>query len=61
MTSVIGAQPATRTYCDRPAKTAAMRRVGPARASVYSDPETGPDRDRSHIEIVRYCDVEHRP
>jgi hypothetical protein len=54
-------QPTACTYCDRPAKTATLQRVGTPRASVYSDPEAGPDRDRSHIEVVRYCDVEHRP
>jgi hypothetical protein len=54
-------QPTTCTYCDRPAKTATLRRVGVAQASVYSDPEKPPDKDRSHIEVVRYCGVEHRP
>jgi hypothetical protein len=49
------------TYCDRPAKTAVTRRVGVERASVYSDPEKPPDKDRSHVEVVRYCGVEHRP
>ncbi len=53
-------QPTTCTYCERPAKTAATRRVGRPRASVYSDPERGKDRDDSRIEVVRYCGVEHR-
>lgn len=53
-------QPATCTYCDRPAKHATLVRVGEPRTSAYSDPEKPPDKDRSHIEVVRYCGVEHK-
>jgi hypothetical protein len=54
-------QPTTCTYCDRSAKAATTRRVGVARASMYSDPEKPADRDRSRVEVVRWCLVEHRP
>src|SRR4051812_3510339 len=54
-------QPRTCTYCDRPSKTATVRRAGPARVDVYADPERSGKRDVSRCEVVRYCMVEHRP
>lgn len=49
------------TYCPRPARTATLHRTGTPRTNVYSDPETGPDKDRSHVQVVRWCLIDHRP
>jgi hypothetical protein len=58
---VVMPQPGTCTHCERPAKAAAIVRVGPPRTDWSADPERGPTRDLSRCEVVRYCGVEHRP
>lgn len=54
-------QPATCTYCDRPAVISTTRRAGRPRVSAYADPRSKNGRDESHVEVVRYCGVVHRP